>query len=79
MEGLFILLNDRMEVLELSLKNDLNQLVVRIGVTEVKIVSEYFSVWDVSLQKFNHNGDFLALNLESFSVIRRFSDGLVQS
>jgi hypothetical protein len=58
-----------MEVSQLSLQNNLNEFVVRIGVTEVEMIREYLSIWNLSLQEFNYYGHFLALDLESFGII----------
>lgn len=79
LEGLFILFDDRVEVFELSFKDYLNQFVVRVGVFEVELVCENLSVGNLSLQKFNYNGHFLALNFESLGIVRRLSDSLVES
>lgn len=35
LEGLFVLLNQTIEILELSFKNYLNQFIVRIGIAEI--------------------------------------------
>lgn len=68
-----------MKVFQLSLQYDLNQFVVRISIAEIQIVSKYFPVGNLALQKLDDDCYFLTLDFESFGVVWRFSDGLVQS
>lgn len=68
-----------MEALQFTLKNDLNQLVVRVGVLEIQIICEDLSIGNLALEQLNHDRHFLALNFEPLRVVRRFTDGLVQA
>ena len=79
LECIFVLLNNIVEILQLAFKHDLNQLVVRVCVLKVKIISENLSVRNFALQQFNDNSSLLALDFESFCVVGRFTDGLVET
>jgi hypothetical protein len=49
LECIFVLFNNIVEVLQLAFKHDLNQLVVRVCVLKVKIISENLSVRNFAL------------------------------
>jgi hypothetical protein len=49
LECIFVLLNNIVEILQLAFKHDLNQLVVRVCVLKVKIISENLSVRNFAL------------------------------
>ena len=77
-EDSFVSLHNFVEIGQFSLQNYLNQLVVRVGVGEDEHIRKDLSVGDLSHQQFNNYCCFLALDLESFGYIGRFSHCLVQ-
>lgn len=78
LESLSVLFNHVVEIYKLPLEDHLDQPEVREQVGEDEFIWEDFTVGDFSQKQFNNNSHFLALNFESFSDIRWFSQSLVE-
>lgn len=71
-------LDQFVEILEFSLKDHLNELIVRVGVGKNEDIWKDFPVGNFSSEELNNDCSFLALNFKAFGWVWRFPDGLIQ-